>query len=143
MTIKDQVFRAVTGLHKGIYKISNGKLAARGMGMPVVVLTTTGRTTGQPRETMLTTPLIDGDTVVLVASFGGDDREPSWCKNIRKTPDVTLTLHGSTSAMRAHVADESERARLWPRITGAHENYAGYQRKTDREIPVVVLEPTG
>jgi deazaflavin-dependent oxidoreductase (nitroreductase family) len=141
MTVKDQLFRAVTGLHKGLYNVSGGKIGGRGMGMPVVILTTTGRTSGQPRETMLTTPLIIGDKVTLVASFGGDDREPSWCKNIRKTPAVQLAIEGQTRQMVAHVADADERAQLWPQITSAHTNYAGYQRKTDREIPVVVLEP--
>jgi deazaflavin-dependent oxidoreductase (nitroreductase family) len=111
--------------------------------MPVVILTTTGRSSGQPRETVLTTPLVLGDAVTLVASFGGDDREPSWCKNLRQNPAVTLTMHGQTSEMTAHVADAAERAELWPQITGAHANYAGYQTKTSREIPVVVLEPTG
>jgi deazaflavin-dependent oxidoreductase (nitroreductase family) len=141
MTAKDQLFRAVTGLHKAVYNASSGKVGGRGMDMPVVILTTTGRTSGQPRETMLTTPLIIGDKVTLIASFGGDDREPSWCKNLRKTPEVSLKIEGQTRAMIAHVADATERSALWPQITSAHKNYAGYQTKTSREIPVVVLEP--
>jgi deazaflavin-dependent oxidoreductase (nitroreductase family) len=141
MPFKDQVFRAVTGLHKGVYNVSKGKVGGRGMGMPVVILTTTGRKSGQLRETMLTTPLIIGDKVTLIASFGGDDREPSWCLNIRKTAQVKLTMEGQTRDMLAHIADADERAQLWPQITSAHRNYAGYQTKTSREIPVVVLEP--
>jgi deazaflavin-dependent oxidoreductase (nitroreductase family) len=141
MTAKDQLFRAITGVHKAVYNASGGKVGGRGMNMPVVILTTTGRTSGQPRETMLTTPLIIGETVTLIASFGGDDREPAWCKNLRQTPEVTLKLEGQTRAMIAHVANPAERAELWPRITSAHKNYAGYQTKTSREIPVVVLEP--
>jgi deazaflavin-dependent oxidoreductase (nitroreductase family) len=142
MTVKDQMFKAVTTLHRGIYTASKGKVAGRGMGMPMVVLTTTGRTSGQPRQTMLSTPLIQGETVILVASFGGDDREPSWCKNIRANAEVTITLEGKTRTMTGHIADATERADLWPKITADHANYAGYQKKTDREIPVVVLEPT-
>jgi deazaflavin-dependent oxidoreductase (nitroreductase family) len=141
MTAKDQLFRAVTGLHKAIYNTSGGKVGGRGMDMPVVILTTTGRTSGQPRETMLTTPLVIGDKVTLIASFGGDDREPSWCKNLRKTPEVSLKIEGQTRAMIAHVADSDERAELWPQITSAHKNYAGYQTKTTREIPLVLLQP--
>ena len=90
---------------------------------------------------MLTSPLVLGDKVMLVASYGGDDREPSWCQNLRRPPQVEITMEGKTRAMRAHIADAAERAELWPQITSAHANYAGYQRKTDREIPVVVLEP--
>jgi deazaflavin-dependent oxidoreductase (nitroreductase family) len=141
MTLKDTLFRAGTTVHRGIFAATNGKVAGRGMGMPMLALTTTGRTTGKPRETMLSTPLVIGDTVILVASFGGDDREPSWCKNIRANPAVQIVLEGTKRAMTARVADASERADLWPKITSAHANYAGYQRKTDREIPVVILDP--
>jgi deazaflavin-dependent oxidoreductase (nitroreductase family) len=90
---------------------------------------------------MLTSPLILGDTVTLVASYGGDDREPAWCRNIRANGAVHLTMAGERRAMSAHVASAAERAELWPQITSAHANYAGYQRKTDREIPVVICRP--
>jgi deazaflavin-dependent oxidoreductase (nitroreductase family) len=143
MNVKDSVARGLTRFHRTLYRASNGKVAGRAMGMPVVLLTTTGRTTGKERHTTLTSPLVDGERVMLVASYGGDDREPSWCRNLRQTPEVEVTMEGSTQRMRAHVADAAERAELWPRITSAHANYAGYQRKTDREIPVVVLEPIG
>jgi deazaflavin-dependent oxidoreductase (nitroreductase family) len=141
MTTKDQLFRGLTVVHRTLFTTSNGRIAGRASGMPVVLLTTTGRTSGKPRQTMLTSPLVLGEKVMLVASYGGDDREPSWCQNLRKTPDVEVTMSGSTRRMRSHIADAAERAELWPQITSAHANYAGYQRKTDREIPVVVLEP--
>lgn len=143
MTTKDRLFRALTVVHRGVFDATNGRVAGRASGMPVLVLTTTGRTTGKLRQTMLTSPLQVDDVVILVASFGGDDREPAWCKNLRKTPEVEITMQGKKRAMRAHVADAAERGDLWPKITTAHSNYAGYQLKTDREIPVVVLEPVG
>lgn len=143
MTLKDNVFKAVTGLHRAVFTATKGKVAGRGMGMPVLVLTTTGRTTGQQRDTMLTSPLIEGDAVMLVASFGGDDREPAWCRNLRENPAVEITMHGKRQAMTARVATTDERAVLWPKITGAHPNYAGYARKTEREIPVVICTPAG
>jgi deazaflavin-dependent oxidoreductase (nitroreductase family) len=143
MSAKDQVSRAVTTFHRMVFTTSGGRVAGSALGMPVLVLTTTGRTSGKPRQTMLTSPLVVDDTVVLVASNGGDDREPSWCRNIRAHPEVDVTMSGRTRSMRAHVADPAERAELWPQITSAHANYAGYQRKTDREIPVVILEPAG
>lgn len=141
MTAKDTAARLITSVHRAVFNASNGKLAGRGMGMRVVKLTTTGRKTGQPRDTMLTTPLIDGERIMLVASYGGDDREPAWCLNIRANPAIELTMAGRRQAMTAHIADAAERAELWPRITAAHANYAGYARKTDREIPVVVCAP--
>jgi deazaflavin-dependent oxidoreductase (nitroreductase family) len=141
MSVKDTVFRAGTSIHRAIFTASKGRVGGRGMGMPVVVLTTTGRMSGKQRETMLTTPLILGDTIVLVASFGGDEREPAWCKNLRADPRVEILMHGTRRTMTARVADATERAELWPQITSAHANYAGYQRKTEREIPVVICEP--
>jgi len=141
MNAKDSFARLATGLHRAIYQASRGKVGGTGLGMPVVVLTTTGRTSGKPRPTMLTVPYEWDDKITLVASNGGDTREPSWCLNLRANPEVEVTLRGETRKMRAHVADAAERANLWPKITAAHKNYAGYQRRTDREIPVVILEP--
>lgn len=141
MSAKDLLFRGWTGLHRAIYRVSGGRLIRRGFGMPVVVLTTTGRKSGKRRETMLTTPLELGDSVVLVASFGGDDRHPAWFLNLREHPEVELERDGTKREMIARVTDGEERDDLWQRLTAAHGNYAGYQRKTDREIPVVVLDP--
>jgi deazaflavin-dependent oxidoreductase (nitroreductase family) len=141
MTAKDQLFRGFTVVHRAIFTTSKGRVGGHASGMPVVLLTTTGRNSGKPRQTMLTAPLVIGAKVMLVASYGGDDREPSWCQNLRKTPEVEITMEGATRPMLAHIADPAERAALWPQITSEHANYAGYQRKTDREIPVVVLEP--
>jgi deazaflavin-dependent oxidoreductase (nitroreductase family) len=141
MTTKDNLFRALTTVHRALFDASKGRVGGRAAGMPVLVLTTTGRTTGKLRHAMLTSPLQVGDDVMLVASYGGDDREPAWCRNLRAQPAVEITMQGKKRAMRAHIADPTERADLWPKITSAHANYAGYQRKTDREIPVVILRP--
>jgi deazaflavin-dependent oxidoreductase (nitroreductase family) len=141
VNVKDMLLKAVTQLHKTVYRASNGKLLSRGSGMPVLMLTTTGRKSGQPRETMLTSPLQDGEKIMLVASKGGDDRNPVWFLNLRDDPRVTVTMNGKTTPMTARVADADEKAVLWPRIVAGHDNYAGYQRKTERDIPVIVLEP--
>lgn len=82
--------------------------------------------------------------VVLVASKGGDDRDPDWFRNLVVNPDVELTEdagRGRVRRMRARVASAQERDELWPRITAEYPNYAGYETKTDRVIPVVLLEP--
>jgi deazaflavin-dependent oxidoreductase (nitroreductase family) len=141
MNVKDTLGKAVNVVHRTVYTATGGRIGGSGFGMPVVILTTIGRKSGQPRDTMLTAPLEDGHRVVLVASWGGDDRNPQWLLNIRANPDVEVTLRGKKQKMRAHVASAEERAELWPRITKEHANYADYQTKTEREIPVVVLDP--
>jgi deazaflavin-dependent oxidoreductase (nitroreductase family) len=141
MVPKDAIFKAVTRFHRLVYDLSKGKLGGKGMGMPVLKLTTIGRKSGQRRTTMLTSPLVEGDNVILVASYGGDDRDPMWFSNIVANPDVEVVINGSTKKMRARVAEGDERTRLWEALTADHANYAGYQRKTSRQIPVVVLEP--
>jgi deazaflavin-dependent oxidoreductase (nitroreductase family) len=138
---RDLLIKAVTRLHESVYRLSGGRLANRGSGMPVLMLTTTGRKSGQRRTTMLTAPLREEGRIVIVASKGGDDRHPDWFLNLRADPRVEVTLDGETRPMTAHITSPDEKAQLWPRIVADHANYGGYQRKTDRDIPVVVLEP--
>jgi deazaflavin-dependent oxidoreductase (nitroreductase family) len=139
--LPDPVLKAITGIHRAVFRASNGRLANRGSGMPVLMLTTTGRKSGRRRETMLTTPIQDHGRILLVASNGGATRHPDWFLNLREHPEVEVTMGGATRPMTAHVADPTERAELWPRIVADHGNYGDYQERTDRDIPVVVLEP--
>jgi deazaflavin-dependent oxidoreductase (nitroreductase family) len=138
---KDAMFKIVTGFHRVVFDISKGRVFGKVIGMPVVKLTTVGRKSGQRRSTMLSSPLVEGDNVVLVASFGGDDRDPAWFGNLVANPDVEIVMSGASRHMRARVAEGVERTRMWEELTAKHANYAGYQRKTSRQIPVVVLEP--
>jgi deazaflavin-dependent oxidoreductase (nitroreductase family) len=138
---KDVVARFATGLHASVFRASGGRLLNRLGGMPVVMLTTNGRKSGQPRITMLTSPVQEDEQVVLVASYGGDDRHPAWFLNLREHPDVEVTMLGQTRQMRARVASADEKAKLWPRVTGAYRGYGAYQRRTNRDIPLVILEP--
>jgi deazaflavin-dependent oxidoreductase (nitroreductase family) len=141
MVAKDVVTKIVTRFHRLTFDLSKGKVAGQVSGMPVVKLTTVGRKSGQRRSTMLTSPLVQGESVVLVASYGGDDRNPAWYSNLAADPDVDIVMNGARKKMRARVAEGDERTRLWEALTAEHANYAGYQRKTARQIPVVVLEP--
>jgi len=143
MVAKDVVTKLVTRFHQLTFDVSKGKLAGTVSGMPVVKLTTVGSKSGQRRSTMLSSPLVEGDNVVLVASYGGDDRNPAWYGNLTANPDVEIVMNGASRKMRARVAEGDERTRLWEALTAEHSNYAGYQRKTSRQIPVVVLEPAG
>ncbi|GAB3143180.1 nitroreductase/quinone reductase family protein [Marisediminicola antarctica] len=139
---KDSTLRAMNTVHRMLLKLSGGRVGWHAMGMPVIELTTTGRKSGQPRTAMLTAPLVEGDTYVIVASRGGDDTHPAWFLNLRDEPRVSVVIKGGAPETRlARVASTDERARMWPLITSRYRNYAGYQQRTEREIPLVLLEP--
>jgi deazaflavin-dependent oxidoreductase (nitroreductase family) len=91
---------------------------------------------------MLTAPLVEGDRIVLVASYGGYRHNPYWYQNLLVHPDVGVTMGGRPERpMRARVAGRDERAELWPRVVAAYPGYAGYQERTERRIPLVIVEP--
>lgn len=138
----DFALKMMNTVHKTILKASFGKVGWAAMGMPVVELTTIGRKSGQPRTTMLTSPLEDKGKTVLVASRGGDDHHPAWFLNLQANPEVEVRIGGGPKKkMHARIATGEERADLYKRLGAAHDNYAGYQRSTKRQIPVIVLEP--
>ena len=138
----DLQLKTMNGIHRALLKISFGKIGWHASNMPVLELTTTGRKSGRPRSVMLTSPVQEGTTIVVVASRGGDDTHPAWFLNLRDNPDVEVAFKGAAKQrMRARVATSEERARLWPLVIADHENYAAYQTKTTREIPLVLLEP--
>jgi proline iminopeptidase len=108
-------------------------------GSTILLLTTTGRTTGEKH----TTPLIyarDGDDYVIVASKGGAPAHPGWYRNLAKNPEVEVQVLDEVFPARARTAGGEERERLWRKANEVWPHYDEYQRKTDREIPVVVLE---
>lgn len=138
----DLQLKAMNAFHRALLTMSFGRLGWSALNMPVLELTTTGRKSGQPRSVMLTAPVQEGSTLVVVASRGGDDQHPAWFLNIEANPEVLVSLKGGPrQPMRARIAGGDERARLWPRVVADHKNYADYQRKTEREIPLVLLEP--
>lgn len=138
----DLVLKSMNNVHRMILKVSGGKFGWTAGNMPVLELVTIGRKSGQERATMLTSPLQEDDTTVIVASRGGDDHNPAWFLNLKDTPEVTVKWKGGEpQAMTATEATEEERERMWPIITEKYTNYAGYQKKTDRQIPLVLLTP--
>lgn len=129
-------------VHRILLKLTGGRVGWNALGMPVLELTTTGRRSGQRRTAMLTAPLVEADTYVIVASRGGDDTHPAWFLNLRDEPRVGVVMRGGAPETRlARVASPEERARMWPVIARRYPNYAGYQKRTTREIPLVLLEP--
>src|SRR6476620_2023187 len=138
----DFALKMMNAVHRGVLKLSGGRLGWEASSMPVLELTTMGRKSGQHRSVMLTSPYQEGSTIVVVASRGGDDQHPAWFLNLRDDPDVEVALKGKPKQrFRARVATAEERARLWPEVTEKYKGYAGYQTKTTREIPLVLLEP--
>lgn len=138
----DLVLKSMNRVHRTVLALTGGRLGWSAGSMPVVELTTIGRKSGQRRSVMLTSPIQEGDSIVVVASRGGDDVHPAWYLNLRADPDVDVSIKGAPAQpMTARVATADERARLWPQITTEYKNYGDYQKKTDREIPLVLLTP--
>ena len=137
----DVGFKAMNLVHKTVLKATGGRWPRDLFGMPGVELHTIGRKSGQRRSSMLASPVHDENRVILVASKGGDERNPQWYLNLTANPDVELTMNGETRKMRARTASPEEKAALWPDILAAYKHYAGYQEKSGRDIPVVICEP--
>lgn len=133
-----RVTRAFSDLHVALYRFTGG--AAQHPRYPTMLLTVTGRKSGQPR----TVPLIylqDGDRLVIAAAYAGSDVDPAWWRNLRENPEAVARLRDRTVAVRAALADPTERPELWRRLVAMYPYFTEYQQRTDREIPVVVLTP--
>ncbi|HEY6029594.1 MAG TPA: nitroreductase family deazaflavin-dependent oxidoreductase [Gaiellaceae bacterium] len=128
--------------HVRRYRETGGEVGHIWNGVPTLLLTTTGRRSGEQR----TTPLIygrDGERYVVVASKGGAPRHPAWYLNLSAKPDVELQVAAERFRARARTAAANERERLWKLMAGIWPAYDDYQAKTEREIPLVVLEREG
>src|SRR2546421_9044592 len=132
--------RLFTRMHTFFYRLSGGKLGGKLGKSPVLLLNTIGRKTGQPR----TTPLLylkDGDNLILVASYGGAPKHPVWWLNLQARPDTEVEIGRDKLNVTARQANADERSRLWPLLVDMYGSYAEYQKKTTREIPVIILHP--
>ncbi len=132
--------KTVGGLHSAVYRASGGKVGGSIKGMPVLLLTTTGRKSGRTR----TTPLLflrDGTDIAVVASNGGSDSAPAWWLNLRAKPAAQIELGRHRINVTARKASPEERERLWPQFTAGYNGYAKYATRTTRTIPVVLLTP--
>jgi deazaflavin-dependent oxidoreductase (nitroreductase family) len=136
------VVRLAGRIHVHVFRLLGGHLVGRVGKAPILLLTTSGRRTGRPR----TIPLLyvaDGDTLAVVASFGGSPEHPQWYLNLCTDPLVTVEIGRKRRHLRASTASPEERVRLWPLFVASYAGYAAYQRRTSREIPVVVLRRLG
>jgi deazaflavin-dependent oxidoreductase (nitroreductase family) len=128
--------------HRTLLAVTGGRWPKKLAGMQSIELHVIGRKSGQKRSTLLTAPICDDKRVVIVASKGGHSDDPQWYKNLVVNPDIEITIDGKTRPMKARTASSGERDELWAQITSTFRSYAGYQANTEREIPVVVCEPS-
>jgi F420H(2)-dependent quinone reductase len=124
-----------------LYRKTSGRLGGRLAGAPVLLLTSIGRQSGKPRTTALLY-LELGENLAVVASFGGSPKHPAWFLNLRANPNVDVQVGREFVGRRARIATDKERERLWPKLVEMYPAYASYQKRTARQIPVVLLEPT-
>jgi len=131
----------VLGIHQFIYERTGGRIGRRLGDAPMLLLETTGRTTGKPRTVALLYHR-DRDEYVVVGSKGGSDAPPAWLLNLQASPEVEVQIGTERFPARARVANADERSRLWGELTKLWPNYDRYQTQTARQIPVVILAPT-
>jgi deazaflavin-dependent oxidoreductase (nitroreductase family) len=127
--------------HIRAYRETGGEVGYIWNGVPTLLLTATGRRTGQKRTSALIFAR-DADDYLVVASMGGAPNHPMWYLNLRANPEASIQVKAETLAVLAHTASGAEKARLWKIVTDVWPNYDVYQSRTDRDIPVVVLSPT-
>ena len=136
-----RIGRATSRIDRWLHRTSRGRFSVLGRPtLPHLVLTTTGRTSGQPREAVLLYA-VDGDGWVLIGSNWGQERHPAWSGNLLADPHATVTVAGSTTPVVATLADADERARLLPALLAVWPAYADYADRTDRELRVFRLAP--
>jgi deazaflavin-dependent oxidoreductase (nitroreductase family) len=144
-----KIIKVMSQVTTAVYRWTGGLLgstwrvgSAFPWGIPVLLLTTTGRKSGQPR----TLPLLfieEGDRIIIVASKGGIPSEPLWYKNLVANPECYVQIKRRKMKMSARTASPEEREALWPKLVAHYSDFASYATWTDRIIPVLILEPIG
>jgi len=140
--MQDRSAKYLSTLHRVLYRTTRGFVGRRLVDNDMCLLTTTGRRTGKHH----TVPLLylrDGDRLVVIASWGGRDRHPEWYLNLLANPTASVQVLGERWDVVAETADAPDRTVWWPRVLEAYDGYAVYESRTDREIPVVFLNPAG
>jgi deazaflavin-dependent oxidoreductase (nitroreductase family) len=132
------MMRMISGTHEFWYRLSGGLIGGRVGGLPILLLTTTGRKSGKKR-TMPLVYLQDGDDIVIIASNGGSDRHPAWWLNLKDKPEAEVQVGRDAKSVTAEKATGEERDRLWRQVVEMYKGYDEYRQMTEREIPVVIL----
>jgi deazaflavin-dependent oxidoreductase (nitroreductase family) len=142
-SIQGFVFGQFIKVHPHVYRLTHGRFLPGPLGSSTTVLVDqVGRKSGARR----TTPLLyieDGDDVIVIASKGGSQNHPAWWLNLREMDETTIQIGGERRRVKVRQASAEERARLWPKVVEMWSDYANYQERTDREIPLGILSPAG
>jgi len=140
MSLPDGALRAAGKLNVPIYRLTRGRVMGKVGRAPVLLLTTTGRRSGQPR----TAPVLflaDGERLVVIGSNAGNARAPAWSHNLKANPDAEVQIRGERRSVRARVAEGAERSELWAKMNAQYAGFDDYDERTSREIAVFVLDP--
>jgi deazaflavin-dependent oxidoreductase (nitroreductase family) len=135
-----RAWQRFTQAHVRAYRLSGGRIGRTYRGAPVALVDHVGRKSGKRR----TSPLLylgDGDDIVIVASYGGARRDPVWWPNLKANPRTTVQIGSQRRSVIARQATPEEKQRLWPKLVAIYPPYEDYQRRTERDIPVVLLQP--
>jgi F420H(2)-dependent quinone reductase len=134
-------FRILGGMHTKLYRLTGGKVGGKAGKAPVLLLTTTGRKSGQPRTSPLLYTRVGDNGYMVIASKGGAPQHPLWYLNLQANPLAEVTVGRETKQVRARTAEGEEREQLWRALADLFPGYDRYAQKTSRRIPVVVFEP--
>lgn len=138
--MRDAAVRRLSRIHSIIYRLTGGRVGSRLVDNDMLLLITSGRRSGR-RHAVPLLYLREGESLVLIASYGGRPRHPDWYLNLRADPMVETQIFDERRRWRARTAGPSERERWWPLVVTAYPGYDDYQSRTDREIPLVFLDP--
>lgn len=140
MSMPAWALRAAGKLNVPLYRLSRGRIGGKVGKAPVLLLTSTGRRSGQQR----TAPVLfmkDGANLIVIGSNAGNANEPGWSFNLKANPEATVEIRGARQSIRAKVAEGEERERLWEAMNAEYEGFEDYEAKTSRNIALFVLEP--
>jgi deazaflavin-dependent oxidoreductase (nitroreductase family) len=140
MSLPAGALRALGKMNVPVYRMTRGRVLGKVGRAPVLLLTSTGRRSGQPR----TAPVLflrDGARVVVIGSNAGNTNAPAWSHNLKANPDAEIEIGGERGLVRARVAEGEERAELWRKMNAQYDGFDDYEQRTSRDIAVFVLEP--
>ena len=140
-SVRDRTAKYMSSIHRVLYRTTRGAVGRRLVDNDMCLLTTTGRRSGK-QHTVPLLYLSDGERLVVIASWGGRDEHPHWYSNLLANPEADVQVLGDRWSVVATTASPDERVIWWPKVLDAYDGYAVYESRTDREIPVVFLDPT-
>lgn len=134
------MFKVILKIAVFLYNVSGGRIGGKLGKLPVLLLTTTGRKSGKQR-TLPLNYIMDGAAYIITASAAGADRHPGWFFNIRSDPQATIKVKDKQIKVTAEIAGPEKKSELWAQLVAIAPNFAGYQKRTSRDIPMVILHP--